>query len=191
MQDEHSARCIFAQMPAISIWAAVQLSRSSSIHGLCLKDEGFVEGENVAVEYRWADNQINRVSAMAAELVRRQVGVIVAAGGNAAPDAAKAATTTIPILFITPDDPVKLDFVTNLARPSGNLTGITFLGSELGCPCSKLRNTTSSSDEDESLNSFRPDHQGRPFLGRRLCSRSVHSKANPDFRTFFFWREAQ
>jgi len=97
-----------------------------------LKDEGLVEGESVAVEYRWAENQINRVSAMAADLVRRQVGVIVAAGGNAAPDAAKAATTTIPILFITPDDPVKLGFVTNLARPNGNLTGITFLGSELG-----------------------------------------------------------
>src|SRR5205807_1010057 len=65
-----------------------------------LKAEGFVEGENVAVEYRWADNQIHRVSAMAAELVRRQVAVIVAAGGNAAPDAAKLATTTIPILFV-------------------------------------------------------------------------------------------
>ena len=97
-----------------------------------LKEEGFVEGETVAIEYRWADNQVGRVSAMAAELVRRQVGVIVAAGGNASPDAAKAATTTIPILFITPDDPVRLGYVTNLARPSGNMTGITFLGSELG-----------------------------------------------------------
>jgi putative ABC transport system substrate-binding protein len=97
-----------------------------------LKDEGFVEGENVAIDYRWADNQINRASAMAAELVRRQVRVFVATGGNAAPDAAKAATSTIPILFVTPDDPVKLGYVTNLARPSGNLTGITFLGSELG-----------------------------------------------------------
>jgi putative ABC transport system substrate-binding protein len=99
-------------------------------HGL--KDEGFVEGENVSIEYRWADNQTDRVVAMATELVRRQVAVIVAAGGNAAQSAAKAATTTIPILFVTPDDPVELGLVASLARPGGNLTGINFLGSELG-----------------------------------------------------------
>jgi putative tryptophan/tyrosine transport system substrate-binding protein len=97
-----------------------------------LKDEGFGEGENVSVEYRWAENQINRVSAMANELIRRRVSVIVATGGNPAPTAAKAATTTIPILFVTPDDPVALGYVTSLARPGGNLTGINFLGSELG-----------------------------------------------------------
>jgi len=97
-----------------------------------LKDEGFGEGENVSVEYRWAENQINRVSAMATELIRRRVSVIVATGGNAAPTAAKAATTTVPILFVTPDDPVALGYVTSLARPGGNLTGINFLGSELG-----------------------------------------------------------
>jgi putative ABC transport system substrate-binding protein len=127
-----------AQQPAMPVIGFLNAAASDEyaqrLHGFHqgLKDEGFVEGENVAVEYRWAEHQINRVSAMAAELVRRQVGVIVAAGGNAAPDAAKAATTTIPILFITPDDPVQLGFVTNLARPSGNLTGITFLASELG-----------------------------------------------------------
>jgi putative ABC transport system substrate-binding protein len=97
-----------------------------------LKDEGFGEGENVSVEYRWAESQINRVPAMATELVRRQVSVIVATGGNAATIAAKAATTTIPVLFVTPDDPVALGYVTSLARPGGNLTGINFLGSELG-----------------------------------------------------------
>jgi putative ABC transport system substrate-binding protein len=97
-----------------------------------LKDEGFVEGENVSVEYRWAENQIDRVPVMATELVRRQVAVIVATGGNAAPTAAKAVTTTIPILFVTPDDPVALGLVTSLARPGGHLTGINFLGSELG-----------------------------------------------------------
>jgi ABC-type uncharacterized transport system substrate-binding protein len=97
-----------------------------------LKEEGFVEGENLVVEYRWAENQIERVTAMANELVRRRVAVIVATGGNAAPTAAKAATSTIPILFVTPDDPVNLGFVTSLARPGGNLTGINFLGGELG-----------------------------------------------------------
>jgi putative tryptophan/tyrosine transport system substrate-binding protein len=97
-----------------------------------LKDEGFVEGENVSVEYRWAENEVHRVAAMAAELVRRQVAVIVATGGNAATAAAKAATTTIPILFVTPDDPVGLGLVASLARPGGNLTGINFLGGELG-----------------------------------------------------------
>jgi putative ABC transport system substrate-binding protein len=97
-----------------------------------LKDEGFVEGENVSVEYRWAESRIDRVTAMAVELARRQVAVIVATGGNAAPSAAKATTTAIPILFVTPDDPVGLGYVTSLARPGGNLTGINFLGGELG-----------------------------------------------------------
>jgi putative ABC transport system substrate-binding protein len=97
-----------------------------------LKDQGFGEGENVSVEYRWAENEINRLPAIATELVRRQVSVIVATGGNAAPTAAKAATRAIPILFVTPDDPVALGYVTSLARPGGNLTGINFLGSELG-----------------------------------------------------------
>src|SRR5262249_15482715 len=69
--------------------------------------------------------------AMAEDLVRRRVAVIAATGGNAAVDAAKAATRTIPILFVTPDDPVKLGLVTNMARPNGNLTGINFLGTEL------------------------------------------------------------
>ena len=97
-----------------------------------LKDAGFIEGENVAVEYRWAENQLDRLPAMAAELVRRQVNVIAATGGISAPFAAKNATTTIPVLFVAPDDPVKLGLVASLARPEGNLTGVNFLGAELG-----------------------------------------------------------
>jgi putative ABC transport system substrate-binding protein len=95
-----------------------------------LKEEGFVEGENVAIEYRWADNQNDRLPALASELVRREVAVI-AAGGNNSALAAKAATTTVPIVFDVGEDPVKLGLVTNLARPGGNLTGINFFITEL------------------------------------------------------------
>jgi ABC-type uncharacterized transport system substrate-binding protein len=96
-----------------------------------LKDIGFVEGDNVTGVYRWAENQVDRLPALAADLVRQQVAVIVTTGGSHVALAAKAATTTIPIVFLVPDDPVRLGLVASLSRPGGNATGINFLNIEL------------------------------------------------------------
>jgi putative ABC transport system substrate-binding protein len=95
-----------------------------------LKDTGYVEGENLMIAYRFAENQIERLPAMASELVSSRVTVIVAANSPPAL-AAKAATTMIPIVFITPEDPVRLGLVRSLAKPSGNLTGVNLLSGEL------------------------------------------------------------
>jgi putative tryptophan/tyrosine transport system substrate-binding protein len=96
-----------------------------------LRETGYVEGDNVTVVYRWAENKMDRVPEMATELVHRQVAVMLVGGSAGAVFAAKEATKTIPILFIVPQDPVRLGLVASLARPDGNLTGINFFNTEL------------------------------------------------------------
>jgi putative ABC transport system substrate-binding protein len=96
-----------------------------------LKDRGFVEGQNLKIEQRWADGKYDRLPALAKELADLRVAAIATIGGNVAVLAARTATTTIPIIFATADDPVASGLVTNFTRPSANLTGVTWMGADL------------------------------------------------------------
>jgi putative ABC transport system substrate-binding protein len=122
-----------AQQPAMPVVGFLRSTPAAPVMHLVaafqqgLRDEGFIEGQNVSIEYRSADNQLDRLPGLAADLVRRQVTVIV--GNTPAAKAAKAATQSIPIIFVTGEDPVTTGLVDSLNRPSGNLTGVVFFAS--------------------------------------------------------------
>jgi putative ABC transport system substrate-binding protein len=128
-----AARAQQPAMPVIGFLRSTSLAPFENLipaFGRGLKEMGFVEGQNVAIEYRYADNQSERLPALVADLIRRPVAVVVVNAGAAF--AAKAATTRIPIVFAGGFDPVREGIVTSLNRPGGNVTGVTWLGAQLG-----------------------------------------------------------
>jgi len=126
------ARAQKSAVPVIGVMAAGSPTQwGVTVFGQGLSETGYIEGKNVAIDFRWAEGHYERLPAIAAELVSRHVAVLVASGGSTAVLAARAATATIPIVFMTGADPVKIGLVASLGRPGGNVTGVSFITAQL------------------------------------------------------------
>jgi putative ABC transport system substrate-binding protein len=188
-----------AQQPALPVVGVLNPASPDTGRGWIaafrqgLAEPGYVEGRNLAIEYRWARDQYDRLPVMAADLVRSQVSVIVALGIPSIA-ASKAATTTIPIVFSGSLDPVAVGFIASLARPGGNITGITTLGVELGPKRLQLLHevvplATSIALLVDSNNPISADAQSRDVLEaarkRGLQPHILHASSEADFESAF------
>ena len=188
-----------AQQPAMPVIGFLAIASRDTFGYLTdafrqgLNDVGYVEGKNVGIEYRWADNQLYRLPALADDLVHRQVAVIAAVGGLAAPRAAKAATATIPIVFTLGGDPVRLGLVDGLSRPGSNVTGMSvFSGTLLAkrlqvarelVPADALFAALMNPANPENDSDTKDLQDAARIIGQRLAI--VNASADGDFATAF------
>src|SRR5262245_6743742 len=188
-----------AQQPTMPVIGYLSSTRPEAVQGNVaafrqgLNESGYFEHRNVAIEYRWQEDEYDRLPALAADLVRRQVAVIAATGALPVALAAKAATSTIPVVFAIGGDPVQLGFVANLSRPGGNLTGVTNLNTEVlpkrlellhevlpgTTPVAALINPTNPAAEPQSRDLL----AAAGILGRQL--HVLHSSTEGSFNAVF------